>query len=40
MYDKIIEFKDIDTDFDYLVGLCAKVSSGKEYVKSMKIIIN
>jgi hypothetical protein len=32
---KFIAFKDIDTEFDYLVKLCAKVSSGKEYSKSL-----
>lgn len=32
---KFITFKDIDTEFEYLVKLCAKVSSGKEYSKNL-----
>lgn len=28
-------FKDIDTEFEYLVKLCTKVSSGKEFNKSL-----
>lgn len=39
MYEKVIGFKDIDTEFDYLMKLCAKVSSGKEYTKNMKVLV-
>lgn len=28
-------FKDIDTEFEYLVKICTKVSSGKEFNKSL-----
>lgn len=40
MYENTLVFKDIDTEFDYLMKLCVKVSSGKQYVKAMKKAID
>lgn len=39
-YKKILLFKDIDTDFDYLMKLSAKMSSGKEFIKNAAEVID